>query len=488
MKDLQPNCTGIPNFPPSRGALNARAIMSDLDLLPDVAIAEEARDNTVNGQAIYELIVQQPTRYAVMDDYNRLVRDTPIPGASLNGDTCVRSMLDKPQPAGDLVNADTVAKLYFDITEDRNISVTGILPTERPVSPETVRLLFTPLPRDLPAVDKDILILISAWSGDIDRYARLRRPVPVPGELQCVVRGIYHNTFFAKWWSTLPHVQHERLLGSEGRNLEHIHARLVMNNDLSWLTDSTPESELPRLIRHPHFANRVTYEELVRRRPSMKKTCVIACMHYNDKEAFTRFGEVIPDDDLLDAASDHDHHGWHCKWIETRAKELDIDLFPYMTDRQREEWQERRWKELWPMAMVHCKLWRSVYRTSMLYREITTGHLGFHNETPAMPGWKAAMNDCGRYAGIDMIELHVSALENVSRLVPEGYELRDLVVAYRDWEWVEERHIKMLGLYPDPAQPGGGAYRGRGRGRGGRVLPPFRRTSRSTMPSPGSSP
>ena len=233
-----------------------------------------------------------------MDDYRRLVRDEPIPSASLNRDTCVRSMLDKPQPPGDLVNPDTVAELSFDITEDRNISLTGVLPTKRPVSPETVRLLFTPLPRDLPTVDKEFLILIAAYSGEVDRYSRLRRPVPVPGELQCVIRGIYHSTFFAKWWSILPLAQHERLLGGwcqrpgsdRSSNLfEHIYARFVMNNDLSWLTESTPERELPRLIWHPHFVQVTTCEELARRRPSMKKACVMVLIQYDHKDAFTRF-------------------------------------------------------------------------------------------------------------------------------------------------------------------------------------------------------
>ncbi|KAJ6146568.1 hypothetical protein N7497_008550 [Penicillium chrysogenum] len=50
----------------------------------------------------------------------------------------------------------------------------------------TVRLLCEPLSTDLPTVYKDILILMAAWSGNI------RRP--------CVVRGIYHHPFFAKWW------------------------------------------------------------------------------------------------------------------------------------------------------------------------------------------------------------------------------------------------------------------------------------------------
>ena len=37
------------------------SLYRELDLLPAVAIAEEAQDNKVNGQAIYELIVPQRT-------------------------------------------------------------------------------------------------------------------------------------------------------------------------------------------------------------------------------------------------------------------------------------------------------------------------------------------------------------------------------------------------------------------------------------------
>lgn len=40
---------------------------------------------------------------------------------------------------------------------------------------------------------------MTAYYGDIDRYVRLRRPVMIKNEMQCIVRGIYHNTMFAKW-------------------------------------------------------------------------------------------------------------------------------------------------------------------------------------------------------------------------------------------------------------------------------------------------
>ncbi|CRL19084.1 unnamed protein product [Penicillium camemberti] len=39
-----------------------------LDLLPDVAIAEEPRDNRTSEQAIYESIINSPMRWACMND------------------------------------------------------------------------------------------------------------------------------------------------------------------------------------------------------------------------------------------------------------------------------------------------------------------------------------------------------------------------------------------------------------------------------------
>ncbi|KAJ4287831.1 hypothetical protein N0V88_007541 [Collariella sp. IMI 366227] len=50
--------------------LLATALYLELDLLPDVSIAEEARESGNDGStAIFEHIMGQPTRYAVMDDY-----------------------------------------------------------------------------------------------------------------------------------------------------------------------------------------------------------------------------------------------------------------------------------------------------------------------------------------------------------------------------------------------------------------------------------
>ena len=132
-------------------------------------------------------------------------------------------------------------------------------------------LRSTPLPADLPTANKDLLILMAAYDGNIDRYARFRRPTRIPTELNCIVRGIYHHTMFVKWWSLQPNVDHYRIRAA-------INARFIMTNDLSRITPDTPNSELPSCIWYPAVACWQTYVELHRRLPSMKQSVVRACI------------------------------------------------------------------------------------------------------------------------------------------------------------------------------------------------------------------
>jgi hypothetical protein len=46
-----------------------------LGLLPEVAIAEEARDNSHSGKAIYDAIMNAPSLWTYMDDYNCCLRE-----------------------------------------------------------------------------------------------------------------------------------------------------------------------------------------------------------------------------------------------------------------------------------------------------------------------------------------------------------------------------------------------------------------------------
>lgn len=131
------------------------ALYGELHLLPEDSIAEEARDNRLTGQAIYQQVMGHPIRYACMDDYNRRLREPFIEGARLNGDTCVRSALDKTQLFGRHSHCLVRRSHCFDITEDWSIAETGMRPQARPIDPEAVRLLRAPLPADLPTKDKD---------------------------------------------------------------------------------------------------------------------------------------------------------------------------------------------------------------------------------------------------------------------------------------------------------------------------------------------
>ncbi|KAM3536791.1 hypothetical protein ARSEF1564_010287 [Beauveria bassiana] len=169
-------------------------------VLPDVAVAEEAR--ACGSGEVYEVVM----------------------GIGLNGDTAVRPMLEVKQalttPSGyeerlfsDGSDDDDIDDMFdmfahpgfedatFDITEDLCIDeLASPEPTFGPADLAMAAYLAKPLPADLPAGNKNVLILAAAYSGNMDRYARLRRPRMVDGEAACVARGIYHNPFFATWW------------------------------------------------------------------------------------------------------------------------------------------------------------------------------------------------------------------------------------------------------------------------------------------------
>lgn len=140
----------------------------ELDLLPESHIAEEARDN--QQWEIYEAIMKAEVRYNAMDDYTRTVFDKPIRG-HLNGGAAVRSYLEIKnkymRPSDDIWKLFCGRTLgYFDIMEDDRVDeyYSETIPPKDDVS----HLLYTPLPADLPTMNKDLLIEMAAYYGDID--------------------------------------------------------------------------------------------------------------------------------------------------------------------------------------------------------------------------------------------------------------------------------------------------------------------------------
>ncbi|KAE8152769.1 hypothetical protein BDV25DRAFT_137576 [Aspergillus avenaceus] len=271
------------------------ALYCSLNVLPEVHIAEEARDinsreENWGSHLIYQTIMGQPHRYSIMDDYTRSVNVYQPRPAPLNGDTAVYSSLQFRQRHQTLTenqektdhNAEShPLSNYFNITEDCGLDL------EDQEAPwplhDAAELATAPLPYDLPGINKDFLILLAAYEGNVDRYARLRRPVMIPKEPYCILRGIYHQPIFAMWWETqmesFPMNEKWEFEDEWNRAIQRaIFARHIMSDDVLALTKWIPRSHLPYNIWFPEVAKYSTYETLARLRPQMLSSCLRACI------------------------------------------------------------------------------------------------------------------------------------------------------------------------------------------------------------------
>lgn len=230
----------------------------EMNLLPDVSVAEEARAS--GSTEIFEAIMRSPVKFRVMNDYTREVTLQNCEPGFLNDDTALVSTLDikkgitKPygfeqdpiaeapesweeaEALGAVFDEDGLIchsgfdERMFNITEDMNV---GEVNSEEPQLNYLPELLSQPLPTDLPRGNKDVLILMAAYYGNIERYARLRRARVIDKERGCLVRGIYHNSMFALWCAT--QIIPDEVASAHVRKA--IHARMIMNNDLSRAID-----------------------------------------------------------------------------------------------------------------------------------------------------------------------------------------------------------------------------------------------------------
>ncbi|KAL4879467.1 hypothetical protein BJY04DRAFT_220063 [Aspergillus karnatakaensis] len=263
-----------------------------------------------------------------------------------------------------------------------------------------IPFLYTPLPDELPTgVHKDLLLLYAAYVGNIDRYVRLRDPNHfIRYEFDCVIRGIYHDTMFAKWWSLQPdHPDCGGYLLDAPGNMSHIrqaiHARYIMNNDLSHIENEPDEDCLPYLIWYPHIADRSTYEELARRRPAMKAQAARACMVANYRESYDRINPT-PDWFLVDQAEKlADTRPYYLEDLQRRAEQMGIDVteYPDMDD---------RWKIIEDRFLIN---WRPIILPAQ-----------------ATPEQMADDSECFRnYHGygvdLTMLELYVCSSDEVKR-------------------------------------------------------------------------
>lgn len=275
----------------------------ELQVLPEVHVAAEARDaylarKNKGSEAIYELIISNYLKFEIMNDYNRSVNlENPRP-AHLNGDTAVFSDLtarmlhsgvdDSCKRFVTLVNyiewdSDEYNTYnHFNITEDMGIDDHSC------AAPEPLAsfwpLLYSPLPTDLPPVQKDNLILSAAYRGDVDRYVRLRRPYMIEQEFHAIILGIYNHPRWARWWSTqVPEVPEER---DDMKIRLAINARRIISDDITCITSDTPQDLVPPRIWWPSVASPETYVRLTQRRPDMIRSCLRACIVADYEEAW----------------------------------------------------------------------------------------------------------------------------------------------------------------------------------------------------------
>ncbi|KAF3034810.1 hypothetical protein E8E12_005706 [Didymella heteroderae] len=317
-------------------------LYQSLSLLPEVHIAEEARDN-VNFD-MYTAITSQPVKYAVFNDYTRTYTPSSPRPSLINGDTCVRSMLEIKQhySAPDAVKSNVTSryrcegftKRHFNITEDMSIDTYNVSAPETDQS-VVAPLLYNPLPLDLPTVQKDVLILMAALRGDIDRYARLRRPYRIKKEAACLVRGIYHSSMFAKWVS----LQHDA--GDERFNVVRVkkalHARFVMCNNIERITPDTDECELPYIIWYPQLAQPDTYVKLAKKRPDMRPQAARACIVAGWEDSYREIDP--PWDRALAREADRSSNPFYAQDLRAKAETARVEYEGYERD-EKASWRE----------------------------------------------------------------------------------------------------------------------------------------------------
>jgi hypothetical protein len=245
--------------------------------------------------------------------------------------------------------------IYFNITEDQGIGDHTVKVKPHDLTDSEIALFTSPLPEDLPTMHKDLLILTAAFEGNLDRYARLRRPgQTINYELHCVLPGIYKSFAMAIWLERNPDIL--ELIASSWHPREiktlraAIHARRIMNNDIHRLLDMknvVPDDEIPYWIWYPTIPAEWALLKLAEARPNMRPQCARACMAGGMRDAYTEIMDMCDDDGkpvavdkylMLEAQTCPGHEFFEADMLRRKA-EQGLDDLQAIADGD-EEWKD----------------------------------------------------------------------------------------------------------------------------------------------------
>lgn len=117
------------------------------------------------------------------------------------------------------------------------------------------------------------------------RFAKYK----VEDEFRCIIREIYHNVFWAKWWSSqIPEIPENEDMARSRLIRRAINARRIMSDDVTWVTNNTPDDLLPTNIWWPAVVSPEGYERLAHKRPDMLDRCLRACIVANYQDMWDK--------------------------------------------------------------------------------------------------------------------------------------------------------------------------------------------------------
>lgn len=313
-------------------AAGYHVLFQELDLLPEVSIAEEARESeTDGGKLIYDEIMGFKSRYSIMDDCKRTIElwNYECP-AYLNGNTEVRWRLAARQG----VTGSWLPDLLPCIEEDMHLDLKNqeVDERHRTLTDDEAKLLYSPLPRDLPTVKKTLLTQMAAHDGNIERYTQLANSGRTLTRLDqdCVVRGILHHTMYARWWAD--QIKNNTIYATSAQHVwemqRAILARRIMLNDLSLFEPegSWPSgTRMPYIIWWPLKPHDEYLRHLAESVPEMKPqvaAAAIAC----DYKSLYKWLNPEPSWHLWIVAAEFSPNPFYREDQERRAKEQDIQV------------------------------------------------------------------------------------------------------------------------------------------------------------------